>query len=232
MKNLLLVFAALAAGAFGAASAQAEDLDTLDPQIAQAFAQFLTEVADKIENPQIKIEGDIEKSCGCNREQVGLILVPQKDLGPEAIDDSVNSDPGGPIGHLFMSMGFTPVIDGEPLDPSKMRTLEFTGQDGADQKVSYLALAARHTDDDVWHLYGYGTDEKPVLDVQIGEGTGPGTQPLALEVREIEDNTGTCYVTIFDMYQTSFPITYKEPGADDDSDDDSDDDDDDDDDDE
>jgi len=216
MKNLLLGFAALAAGAFGAASAQAEDLDILDPQIAQAFAQFLSEQADKIENPQIKIEGDIEKACGVNREQVGLILVPQKELSPEAIPDSVNSDPGGPIGHLFMSMGFTPVIDDKPLDQSKMRTLEFTGQDGAAQKVSYLALAARHTDDDVWHLYGYGVDEKPVLDIQIGEGTGPGTQPLALEVREIEDNTGTCYVTIFDLYQTSFPLTYAEPKAADD----------------
>jgi hypothetical protein len=207
--------AALAAGAFGAASAQAEDLETLDPQIAQAFAQFLTEQADGIENPQIKIEGDIEKACGVNREQTGLILVPQKDIAPDAIADSVNSDPGGPIAHLFMSMGFAPVIDGKPLDKSKMRTLKFTGQDGAEQEVSYLALAARHTDDDVWHLYGYGSDEKPVLDVQIGEGSGPGTQPLALEVREVEDNTGTCYVTIFDLYQTSFPITYKVPGSDD-----------------
>jgi len=211
MRNLLLGMAALAAGAFGAASAVAEDLEILDPQISQAFAQFLTEVADKIENPQVKIEGEIEKACGVHREQIGLILVPQKGLKPEEISDAVNSDPGGPMGHLFMSIGFTPVIEDKPLDPAKMRTLKFTGQDGTEQTVSYLALAARHTDDDVWHLYGYGTDEKPVLDVQIAEGTGPGTQPLALEVKEVEDNTGTCYVTIFDLYQTNFKITYKEP---------------------
>jgi hypothetical protein len=211
MKSLLLGFAVLSVATLGAASAVAEDLEILDPQISQAFAQFLTEVADKIEKPQVKVEGDIEKACGCHREQVGLIIVPQKGLKPEEISDAVNSDPGAPVGHLFMSMGFAPMVDDKPLDAAKMRTLPFTGQDGTEQKVRYLTLAARHTDDDVWHLYGYGTEEKPVLDVQIGEGTGPGTQPLAIEVKDIENNTGTCYVTIFDLYQTSFKLNYKEP---------------------
>lgn len=209
MRKLLLVAAALAAGAFGAASASAEDLEALDPQISQAFAQFLNEAVDKIENPQVKITGDIEKATGVHREQIGLIIVPQKDLKQDNISDAVNSDPGAPIGHLFMSMGFLPMIDGKAIDQSKLRTLAFTGQDGNEQKVSYLTLAARHTDDDVWHLYGYGTDAKPVLDLQIGEGTGPGTQPLALEVKEVEDNTGTAYVTIYDLYQANFKVTYK-----------------------
>src|SRR5262249_44701083 len=105
--------------------------------------------------------------------------------------------------------GFTPVIDEKPIDASKLRTLTFSGQDGAEHKVSYLALAARHTDDDVWHLYAYGSDAKPVLDVQIGEGTGPGTQPLALEVKEVVDTTGTAYITIFDQYQCNFKLNYK-----------------------
>ena len=114
-----------------------------------------------------------------------------------------------PLGHLFMSPGFTLLIDDKPVDVAKMRQLAVTGQDGNEQKVSYLTLAARHTDDDVWHLYGYGTDEKPVLDVQIGEGTGTGTTPLALEVKEFEDNKGTAYVTIHDRFQGSFRITFK-----------------------
>jgi hypothetical protein len=149
-----------------------------------------------------------------HREQIGLILVPQKDMKPEEIPDSVNSDPGAPLGHLFMSMGFTPVIDGKPIEQDKLRTLSFVGQDGNEQKVSYLALAARHTDDDVWHLYAYGADEKPVLDIQIGAGAGPGTQPLAIEVRDIADDTGTCYVTIHDRFQTNFKIAYKAPEGD------------------
>jgi len=205
----MLGIAACAACAFGAASAVAEDLEILDPQISQAFAQVLAEAAEKIEKPQVKIAGDVEKACGVHKEQVGLILVPQKDLKPEEIPDGVNSDPGAPLGHLFMSKGFAPVIDGKPVDPAKLRTVKFTGQDGNEQEVLYLALAARHTDDDVWHLYGYGTDEKPVVDAQIGEGAGPGTQPLALEVKDLEDNTGTAYVTIYDRFQTSFKINFK-----------------------
>jgi hypothetical protein len=211
MRYLLCGIAALAAGALCAASAVAEDLEILDPQISQAFAQFLNDEIAKVEKPQVKIEGEIEKATGVHREQIGLILVPQKDLKPEDIPDAVNSDPGAPMAHLFMSLGFTPVIDGKPLDQAKLRTLKFTGQDGNEQTVSYLALAARHTDDDVWHLYGYGTEDKPVLDVQIGEGAGPGTQPLALEVKDVEGDVGTCYVTIYDRFQTSFKISYKAP---------------------
>jgi hypothetical protein len=214
MKKILCGAVALAAGVLGAASAAAEDLEILDPQIAQAFAQVLGEALDKVEKTPIKVEGDLEKCCGVFRETVGLILVPQKDLKAEEIPDAVNSDPGAPLGVLFMSECFRPVVDGKPLDDSKLLTLQVTGQDGSEQNVYCLLLAARHTDDDTWHLYGYGSEEKPVLDASIGEGFGPGTVPLALEVKDLEDNEGTCVVTIYDMYQSSFKLADK-TGADD-----------------
>jgi hypothetical protein len=210
MRKLVLGMAALAACGVGA-SALAEDLEILDQQIAGAFAQALSEAAEKIEKPQVKISPDVDKATGVHKEQTGLIVVPQKDITPE--NEAVNSDPGAPLAHLFMSPNFTPVIDGKAVDPSKLRVLTFTGQDGNEHKVHYLALAARHTDDDVWHLYGYGSGEKPLLDVQIGEGTGPGTEPLALEVKEFEDNKGTAYLTIFDRYQCNFKLNYKEEAA-------------------
>lgn len=212
MRKVILGVGALVACAWGAASATAMDLEILDPQIAQAFAQALVESADKIEKPQVKVDADIEKACGVFMdvgEPVGLIIVPQKEITPE--NEAANKDPGAPLAHFFMSPGFAPVIDDKPIDSAKLRTIAFTGQDGAEHKVSYLTLAARHTDDDVWHLYAYGTDEKPLLDIQIGEGTGPGTQPLALEVKDVNDNTGTAYITIFDMYQCSFKVNYAKP---------------------
>jgi len=207
MRKAVLGIVALGACVWGTSSAMAEDLEVLDPQIAQAFAQALTEAAGKIEKPQVKIDGDVEKACGVHMDQVGLIIVPQKDITPE--NEAVNSDPGAPLAHLFMSPGFVPVIDDKPIDASKLRSLTFAGQDGAEHKVNYLALAARHTDDDAWHIYAYGADEKPLLDIAVGEGSGPGTQPLALEVKDLEDNTGTAVVTIFDQYQASFKVNYK-----------------------
>ncbi len=212
MRNVVLGLSALVAYAISAAPASAMDLEILDPQIAQAFAQALCESADEIEDLQVKVEPDLEKACGVFMdvgEPVGLIIVPQTDITPE--NEAVNSDPGGAAGHLFMSKGFAPVIDDKPVDDSKMRTITFEGQDGLEQKVSYLTLAVRHTDDDTWHLYAYGTDKKPLLDVEIGEGVGPGTQPIALEVKDMEDGTGTAYVTFFDMYQTNFKLNYKHP---------------------
>ena len=61
-----------------------------DPQIAQAFTQALVPAAEKLEKLQVKIEGDNDKACGCHKEQVGMILVPQKDIQPE--NDAVNSE--------------------------------------------------------------------------------------------------------------------------------------------
>jgi hypothetical protein len=209
MRTVVLGVVALALCAWVAGSAIAEDLEILDPQIAQAFAQALVETADKdVEKPQVKIDADVEKACGVHLDQVGLIIVPQKDMTPE--NEAVNSEKGAPVGHLFMSHVFTPVIDGKPVDPAKIRQLTFSGQDGNEHKVNYLILAARHTtDDDVWHLYAYGTDEKPLIDARIGEGTGPGTLPIALEVKDLENNEGTAYVTFFDQYQCTFKVNHK-----------------------
>ena len=49
MRKFMLGVAALAACAWSTSSVLAEDLEILDPQISQAFAQVLSEAADKIE---------------------------------------------------------------------------------------------------------------------------------------------------------------------------------------
>jgi len=207
MRKLMLGIATLVACAFTSTAIMAEDLEVLDPQLAQAIGQALAEAAEKLEKCPVKIEGDIEKATGVHKEQTGLILVPQKDIAPE--NDAVNSDPGAPLGHLFMSPGFAPVIDGKPVDVAKLKQINVMTPDGNEMKVTYIPLAARHTDDDVWHLYGYGADDKVLIDAQIGEGAGPGTQPIALEVKDLEDNTGTAFVTIFDRFQCNFKLNYK-----------------------
>jgi hypothetical protein len=213
MRTVVFGIVAAALCAWATPSAVAEDLEILDPQIAQAFAQALTEIAEgeAIKDPQVKVEGDVEKACGVHLDQTGLIIVPQKDMTPE--NEAVNSEKGAPVGHLFMSDVFCPVIDGKPVPADKLRKVTFSGQDGLEYKVNYLILAARHTDDDVWHMYAYGTDEKPLLDAQIGEGTGPGTMPIALELKDLENGEGTAFVTFFDQYQCNFKVTHKPEGS-------------------
>src|SRR5262249_34085346 len=104
MKKLVLGMAAMVACAFGTAVASAEDLEQIDAQICEAFAQALVPAAEKIEKCQVKIEGDQEKACGVHKEQVGLILVPHKQIGPDT--EGIDKDPGAPLGHLFMSEGY------------------------------------------------------------------------------------------------------------------------------
>lgn len=209
MRNLVWALAVLVGQGWGAGRVVAEDWQILDPDTAQAYAEVLAPMAEKVEKPQVQIAGDVAKSTGVNRDQIGLVVVPQNGLS--GIPSGAREAPGAPIAHLFLSPGLVPLSDGKPIDPSKMRTLTFTAQDGSQQKVNYLALAARLTEDRVWHLYGYGTEEEPVLDTRISSGRGPGILPIAVEVRNFEDNQGRCYVTIYDSYQAYFPIRLMVP---------------------
>ena len=59
MRKAILGVAALVACAWGAVSAAAADLEILDQQIAQAFAQALVDSVDKIEKLQVKVDADI-----------------------------------------------------------------------------------------------------------------------------------------------------------------------------
>ena len=48
------------------------------------------------------------------------------------------------MAHMFLSPGYTLVIDGKPLEEAKLRHLEVMSPDGNTLKIGYLTLAAAH----------------------------------------------------------------------------------------
>lgn len=73
-------------------------------------------------------------------------------------------------------------------------------------------LAVRQVDEEEYHLYLYGKGKKPLIDVEISEGEGPGSTPVAVEVKEVKDDAtkGELVVTVLGRYQASFGVAYKQ----------------------
>jgi len=69
-----------------------------------------------------------------------------------------------------------------------------------------LILAIRQVSDKDRRLYVYGTDSKPLMDIPLSKNAGPGTQPVAVEIKEIQDQQAKLFVTLFDKDQASFKV--------------------------
>jgi hypothetical protein len=210
MKKLLLpVLALYACAAFAAVSLQ-DKLDPIEPEKAREIGKKLAEAAAKIENPQVKIDPDADQAVGVHYpEKAGAILVPCKGVKEGNPDPAVQTDPGAPLGYLFL-YHITPSSNGKPADADKLRTVSVTDDKGNEHRIAVLLLAVRQVSEDDWRLYAYGQDKKPLVDAAFSENSGPGTQPVAVEVKEIQDRHGKLVVTVFDKYQASFPVEHRE----------------------
>ena len=47
---------------------------------------------------------------------------------------------------------------------------------------------------------------QPLIDIPLSKNAGPGTKPLAVEIKEIQDREGKLFVTLFDKDQASFKV--------------------------
>lgn len=189
----------------------AQDLEKIPEEVTRKLAERLSEEAGKIEKPQIKVETDVTKANGVHLpEKLGLLVIPQKDLKESAeLDASFQKEPGAAIGVLFM-YHLTPLADGKKVDSSRLRTITFEGDDGEGRPLATLLLAVRKLADDDYRLHVYGKDAMPLVDARFSEGTGPGAEPVAVELKDIDHQKqeGSVVITVFGKYQASFRVGY------------------------
>ena len=95
------------------------------------------------------------------------------------------------------------------MDPSELRTVTYTEDNGTDHAIYCLLLAVRRVAEGDYRLHVYGHGEEPLVDAQFSEGAGPGHLPIAVEIKEIQEDEGKLVVTVFDKYQASFKVGYK-----------------------
>jgi hypothetical protein len=193
-------------------AAFADGLQPIEPEMARQFGKMLADAADKFDKPQIKIAADPDKATGLHvPEKVGLLVVPQKDLKEsEELAEKFKTDKGASLAYLFL-YNLVPVIDGKPVDASRLRSVEIADDNGMKHTVLVLLLAVRQLSDDDYRLQAYGHDEKPLVDAKFSEGAGPGTEPVAVEVKDLNEasHTGKLVLTVFGKYQAGFTCGHK-----------------------
>ena len=189
------------------ALAQAE-LESIDSETAKQVAEQFSEQVQKFKKPQVKVEPDPSQVNGVHKPgEAGVLIVPQKDLTEDKLRDAAKSKAGAGVAFLFMYR-LVPVVDGNGVAKEKMRSVTHTNENGDKTAIHCLILAVRQVSDKDRRLYVYGTDSKPLIDIPLSENAGPGTQPLAVEIK-IQNQEGKLFVTLFDKYQASFKVMHQ-----------------------
>lgn len=194
----------------GGRTVSARDLEAMDGTMARDLATRLCREAQKIQNPQVKVTADIEKAQGVHEpSQAGVLIVPQKGLKEGVTDQSpeAEKESGTPLAYLF-SYRILPVVNGQPITPEKLRKVKISMENGEEYTVYCMLVSARKVSDDDWRMYAFGVDKKPIVDVPFGYGDGPGSGPLAVEIKDVQHVDGDLAVTVFDQFQASFKVRY------------------------
>jgi hypothetical protein len=157
----------------------------------------------------VKVEPDPGKANGVHKpEEVGVLIVPQKGLTEDKLRDAAKAEAGAGVAFLF-TYRLVPVVNGTAVAKEKMRSVTFTNDNGDKIEIHCLILAVRHVSDKERRLYVYGIDSKPLIDIPMSENAGPGTQPAAVEVKEIQDQAGKLFVTLFGKDRASFKVMHQ-----------------------
>lgn len=206
-------FLSLVLGLVAPALVVAADLESIPADLARQLSTKLTEEAAKMTHPKVKIEGDAEKGSGFHvPKQLGALIVPQKGLKEgDELFAKFKTDTGASLAYLFV-YHLVPVVEGKKVDASRLGSTNITDDQGTEHKVHILLLAAKLVGEDDYRLHVYGLDGKPLVDSKFAEGTGPGAEPVAVELKNPNKETreGTMVVTVFGKYQASFPAAFSE----------------------
>jgi hypothetical protein len=191
---------------------ESKPLEEMDADTAKEYGGMIAQLfAKSLKNPQVKIEGDVDKATGLvnltTRE--GIIAIPVKNFKEDRENKAVETDTGMGFCYLFMSQSFNPLIDGKPIDVKKLRTVKFSDPDGNERSATCLLCSIKHVDGDDWQLFLYGNEKEPVLKSPFGEATDAPKADLALTVQDPTKDQAQLVLNLFGKYSASVPIGLK-----------------------
>ena len=191
-----------------AVSTPAQEIGPVRQELTKKVGRLLIESAGKIDKPQVKVEGDPDHAVALAvpMTEGGVLLAPQKGLDEENMPD-MTGEKGVPLGLLFAASNLVPVVDGKPIDRQELHTMSVTIGE-KEIEVNCLLLSARQISEDDYRLYAFGKGAKPLIDVKFTSGEGPGTLPVALEIKD--GDPAMVVITVFGRYQAKFAGTRTE----------------------
>lgn len=203
--NVRMCGLAAALGLVLAATAEAQQLQPMEPGMAQAYAKHLADEFAKVKDTPVKVDVDASKAVGLVDGREGIIIVPVKGLKEGEVDKEVYLDRGAGLAYLFLSPRFNPVINGKVIPADKLRTVKYDDE-GEEKEATCLLLSVRNVDGDDWRLYGYGAGQKPLVDTRFIEAEGGSEGDLTVSVKDAKDGKQTLVVTLFGKYSAEFAI--------------------------
>lgn len=191
---------------------KASPLEEMDADTAKEYGGMISGLfAKELKNPQVKIEGDVDKAVGLvnlsNRE--GIIAIPVKNFKEDRENKAVETDSGLGFCYLFMSQTFNPIIDGKPVDEKKLRTVKFSDADGNERKATCLLCSVKHIDGDDWQLYVYGSEKEPLIKSPFGEAGDAPKADLALTIQDPTPEKGQLVFNLFGKYSAAITVGLK-----------------------
>jgi len=187
-------------------------LEEMDADTAKEYGGMIAQLfAKSLKNPQVKIEGDVDKATGLvnltTRE--GIIAIPVKNFKEDRENKAVETETGMGICYLFMSQTYNPLIDGKPVDVKKLRQVKFSDPDGNERAATCLLCTVKHVDGDDWQLYVYGSEKAPLIKSPFGEASDAPKADLALTIQDPTKDQAQLVLNLFGKYSASIPVGMK-----------------------
>jgi len=134
-----------------------------------------------------------------------MILVPAEGLNED--DAEMQIGDSAPLALLFTSAPILPATDGRLIDRDRLHGVTYTDDEGREHEGNCMMLIVKRIAEEDYRLYGIGKNATvPLVDGRFDDGEGPGQTPLAVEVKDIdeESETAAVVITVFNKYQAAF----------------------------
>jgi len=190
--------------------AGAEDLQKIEGEVAKLYAKHLTELFQKdIKDAAVKFDVDADLASGVHAGQDGILMVPMKGLKEGEINPDVEKEHGAGLCYLFLSKCYQPMLDGKPIDASKLLSIKHIDGSGESREAFAVIITVKHVDGDDWRLFVYGKEKQPLLKQPFGAGSGDGTGLVELKADAPQNNSSNLTFVIAQKYAASFAISAK-----------------------
>lgn len=189
----------------------AEEFEKMGPEITELYAKYLSENFDeKVPGRQLKFAVEPAKAIGLHRNgQEGVMAVPAKGLKEDPNDPAFESEKGAPLCYLFLTHTYAPIVDGKPIDPTRLNRFKINDEAGAERDAACMILTVKHVAGDEWRLLGFGSDAKPIVSSVFGQASKDGVKSVEMRVDAANDGKAKLEMTVHKKYSAEFSFMMK-----------------------
>jgi hypothetical protein len=179
--------------------------ERIEPEQARKYARLFVEKSAKEPNLQLKMDADPERPFGIKDGELGAMVIPDKNLSPEAMSKS-SKEVVVPLGQLWVR-NLTIVVKDQALPNDKLRIVTVIAKDGQEHPLPLFLLGVHRKAADLkMELVVYGPGKEPLLIAPLQKVSGTQELPLELDGEKGDNNRGTLTVKVLGQYQAQLTL--------------------------